>query len=253
MREQLPRKSNKSAWRKVGYCPAVAATNYAVWGVASDYSFLAAVTKPNVVSTSTADVMTTGTGAWQVKVTYLDLNFAEKSEVVALNGTTAVPMAAEDVFRVNDVRVISAGTGMVAAGIITVKNTANAITLASILAGENTSKQLIYTVPANKMLEIFDGVVSNRATTTLKGNTFKIMSNYDAANNVVRRNATGPILYTDFQIDTDQSTAPIYFGRDMEQKEMSLKYPAGTDIICKVLGVATGIVSCTLLGIEYPI
>lgn len=253
MREQLARKSNKSAWRKVGYCPAVAATNYAVWGVASDYTFLAAATQPRVVSTSVNDVMTTGTGAWQVRITYLTTAFVEKYETVNLNGTTVVTMTANDVYRINDVRVISAGTGMVAAGIITVKSAGDTLTLASILAGENTSKQLIYTVPDNKMLEIFDGSISNVATTALKYTTFKVMSNYDSANNVVRRNATGPILYTDFQVGVDQSVAPLYLGRDIEQKEMSLKYPAGTDIICKVLGVAAGIVSATLVGIEYPI
>lgn len=253
MREKFTRESNKQAWRKVGYCPAVAATNYAVWGVASDYTFLAAVTKPKVASTSTADVMTSGTGAWQVAITYLNLTFTENVEIVNLNGTTDVDMVAEDVYRINDVRVISAGTGMVAAGIITVKNTAKAITLASILAGENTSKQLIYTVPKGKILELFDGIVSNSATTALKRTTFKIMSNYDNVNGIVRSNATGPILYTDFQVEVDQSSAPIYMGRGIDRKEISLKYIEGTDVICKVLGVASGIISATIAGVEYNI
>ncbi len=253
MREVYPRKSNKHAWRKVGYCPAVAVSNYAVWGVASDYTFLAAATQPKVVSTSANDVMTSGSGAWQVKVIYLDTNFAEKSEIVNMNGTTDVVMTANDVFRINDVKVVATGTGLVPAGIITVKNNGNTVTMASILAGENTSKQIIYTVPAGKVVEIFDGIVSNRATTTLKGTTFKIMSNFDSVSGVVRRNATGPILYTDFQVEVDQSSAPIYLGRDVENKEVSLKYPAGTDIICKVLGVATGIISATVVGVEYAL
>lgn len=253
MREKFTRESNKQAWRKVGYCPAVAATNYAVWGVASDYAHLTAVTRPKVASTSVADIMTSGTGAWQVAVVYLDLSFNEKVEIVNLNGTTDVDMTAVDVYRVNDIRVISTGTGLCAAGIITVKNAGKTITLASILTGENTSKQLIYTVPKGKILELFDGIVSNSATTALKRTTFKIMSNYDNVNGVARINATGPILYTDFQVEVDQSSAPIYMGRGVERKEISLKYPEGTDIVCKVLGVATGIISATIAGVEYNI
>jgi len=251
MREKKLRKSDRKAWRKVGYVPAVAAGNYAVWGVASDYTFLAAATRPIVVSTSVADIMTSGTGAWQVMVVYLDTNYAEKSELVNLNGTTDVVMTATDVFRVNALFVVSTGTGLVAAGIITVKNNGKTLTLASILVGENTSKQIIYTVPAGKTLELFDGIVSNSATTALKRTTFKIMSNYCNVCDAIRINATGPILFTDFQVEVDQSSAPIYFGRAEDYKENSLRYPEKTDIICKVLGIAAGIISATITGVEY--
>jgi hypothetical protein len=251
MREKKLRKSDRKAWRKVGYVPAVAATDYGVWGVAADYAFLAAVTRPIVASTSTSDVMTSGTGAWQVMVVYLDASYVEKTELVNLNGTTDVVMTATDVFRVNALFVVSTGTGLKAAGIITVKNNGKTLTLSSILAGENIAKQIVYTVPVGKTLEIFDGIVSNSAATALKRTTFKIMSNYCNICDMVRINATGPILFVDFQVEVDQSSAPIYFGRETDYKENSLRYPEKTDIVCKVLGVAAGIISATLTGVEY--
>lgn len=117
------------------------------------YPWPAAAAQPTLVSSSANDAAA-GTGARTVQVDYLDENYAEQSEIVTLNGTTAVTMTADDVIRVNDMTVLTAGSGGVTAGNLSLKISSD--TIAYIAAGNNCSRQGVFTVPAGKRL-VIDG------------------------------------------------------------------------------------------------
>jgi hypothetical protein len=106
----------------------------------------------SAVSSSVADDDTTGTGAWTIQVEGLDSNFVEISEVITMNGTGAVASVGTDWFRVNRAYVVTAGTGQVNAGNITVSIGGNA--QAFIEANEGQTHQTHYTVPAGKSLVV---------------------------------------------------------------------------------------------------
>jgi hypothetical protein len=96
-----------------------------------------------------------GTGALKVKITYLDSTYAEKSEEVTLNGTTAVDTAATDILRINDFFVSSAGSGGKPVGNLSLLDKATGvITYGYITAGFTHARNSSYTVPLGKTLYI---------------------------------------------------------------------------------------------------
>ena len=136
-------------WRRPCYNLAVETTKAIISPQGGAYVFPTAEVQPTVESSS-ADDAADGTGARTILITYLDDNFAEHTETVTLNGTSAVTMTADNVYRINDVGVVTAGSGGVTAGNISVKSGSD--TLAYILAGNNCNRQGVYTVPAGKRL-----------------------------------------------------------------------------------------------------
>jgi hypothetical protein len=94
------------------------------------------------------------TGAHAVKISYLTTAFAQKSEIVLLGGNaTGVDLINTDVFRVNSMRVISAGTGGVAAAAIQLWDAdGSAPVYTYITAGYTRARNTVYTVPAGKTL-----------------------------------------------------------------------------------------------------
>lgn len=107
-----------------------------------------------VVSTSANDTAA-GTGSRQIELHYLDANYAEHDEHIILNGTTPVSTVATNIFRVLGCHSIAVGSGGVAAGNISIQNTAGTVTYGYISAGVNTMLQAIFTVPAGKKMYIF--------------------------------------------------------------------------------------------------
>lgn len=145
---------------KYGYNGACGATSETIWFQSGVYTWQSAATKVTVTSSSTDDdaTPTAGTGALTVTLEGLDANYAEISETVTLNGTTAVDTDAT-FLRLHRMYVVTAGTGLTNAGVIyaTVKgdtyttpgvpNTATKI-MSTIGAGEGQTLQAFYTVPA---------------------------------------------------------------------------------------------------------
>lgn len=103
----------------------------------------------SVVSSSIQDDNTTGTGAWTIQVEGLDANYEEIAETITMDGTSPVASASSAWFRVNRAYVVTAGTGKVNAGNITVSIGGNA--QAYVEANEGQTHQTHYTVPANKV------------------------------------------------------------------------------------------------------
>lgn len=97
-----------------GFNGDVDTTQVSVWPLASLIPFPAAALQMTVSSTSTDDA-SAGTGAQTVVVQGLDADYNEVTEIVTLNGQTAVTMTAS-LLRVNYAYVATAGSGNSAAG-----------------------------------------------------------------------------------------------------------------------------------------
>jgi hypothetical protein len=106
-----------------------------------------------VVSTSTADVNATGTGAWQVTITYYDQNYnGPFTETVNLNGTTRVATVSTTMCFIEKMQIAKVGSGGVTAGTISllIGNYTGASTLWSITAGDNQTFAAHHYTPAGK-------------------------------------------------------------------------------------------------------
>lgn len=108
------------------------------------------------ISSSSANDTAAGTGARQVRITGLDSSYNILTETIALNGTTSV-ITTNSFLRVNDVIVVSAGSSRTNEGTITFLNSGNI----SAEMAPNTSnlQRLIYTVPANHTLYLFEALI----------------------------------------------------------------------------------------------
>lgn len=102
-----------------------------------------------VVSSSANDA-SAGTGARTVKITGLNSSWEEQSETITLNGTTSVD-STNTYLRVYGFEVLTAGSGGVTAGAITI---AQKVTTANIFlviaAGLNKEYSSQYTIPKGK-------------------------------------------------------------------------------------------------------
>lgn len=151
-----------------------------LWEEGGLYSFPSAASVMSVSSDDANDT-SAGTGARTVLISGLDADYLEISETVTLNGTSGVNTTNE-FFRINGIRVTSAGSGkknagsiFIGTGTITAGKPANVF--AEIYIGDSTSHEGFYTVPANKALHILElefGAQSNkdvqlRFVTTLNG------------------------------------------------------------------------------------
>lgn len=113
-----------------------------------------------------------GTGVWTVEINYLNDNGAEQTEIVTLNGVTAVNTVATNIMRVNYFHTKTADTATLgygqAAGDITLKNLAGTATYAQITAGGNFSRHGFFTIPAGKKGLIVGGFAGVGGTATGK-------------------------------------------------------------------------------------
>lgn len=105
----------------------------------------------NISSTSVNDT-SAGSGVRTVKIQYLDANLDEQTEVISMNGTTAVNTVATDIRFVNGMHITSGGVDKEAQGDISLKN--GAVTYAQILTGKRRCTSSARRVPRNKRLMI---------------------------------------------------------------------------------------------------
>lgn len=104
-----------------------------------------------------------GTGATQITIVGLDGDYAAQTEVVSMNGTTAVTTS-NSFLRVNEAYVSAGATN---AGVITVKDNGATNTLLQIDAGDGDAHAAKYTVPAGYtyyMIQWHGSEVSNQGT-----------------------------------------------------------------------------------------
>ncbi len=134
---------------QVGFNNSVGSTIEDIWPPGGILQTLSAAETMDVVSASTADVFTSGTGAHTVLIKGLDTDFLEIEESLNLNGTTIVPTANQYI-RVESCRVTAAGSGEENAGDITLTSNPSATLQCFVGATLNNDQQVQYTVPANK-------------------------------------------------------------------------------------------------------
>ncbi len=129
-----------------GHNLAAAAGEETIWTASTLYSYLTSAEQLKVSSSVAATDVSASTGAWTILIEGLNANYRPISETVTLLNPGPVTTILS-FLRVFHAHVMTAGTGGKNAGIISVKNNANAITLGHIAVGENESHMAIYTVP----------------------------------------------------------------------------------------------------------
>lgn len=133
-----------------GHSTAIGTGAETIWGpAASTYAQLTTATALEVISSSASDAAA-GTGARTVRVDYLDGDYSQASQTVTLNGTNAVAMTDTTIIAVNRVVVLTAGSGGVNAGTISVRTVVGSTVKAQInsdakLPGQ--SADFVFTIP----------------------------------------------------------------------------------------------------------
>jgi len=140
----LGRVAGVESWTKFGYNSDVdTAAPEVIAEFGGTYAPPTSASTLTIVSSSTNDVNTTGTGAFGVVVYGIDANRDSQIEVVFLNGTTNV-VTTSTWLGINRVSVYAAGTLMENDGKITITATTGGATWATMPAGEGTSQQCIF-------------------------------------------------------------------------------------------------------------
>lgn len=145
-----------------------------IWSAGGTYNWLTSATLVEAVSDSANDT-SAGTGARTIQIWGLDASYAEQTETITLNGTTAVDSASTYI-RVFRAKVLTAGSGGTAAGTITIRVDGAGSTVAEIPVGYNQTEMAVYTVPAGKTAYIFKvyGSATGAATKAYCGITLKV-------------------------------------------------------------------------------
>lgn len=123
-----------------------------IWDAGGTYVWPTTSEPLSVVSDSTDDDAA-GTGLRTLEIQGLDLNWNEISETVTLDGTTPV-VTDIGFFRVFRIKGMTAGSGSVNAGNVTVTNETSGQTLGKVEAGKGQSQLALYSVPAGQTLSI---------------------------------------------------------------------------------------------------
>lgn len=169
-----------------------------VWSGGGLYPFMDAAGSLEIVSAS-ADDAAAGTGARTVTIDFLDANYVESSVTVTLNGTTAVAISGTW-FRINGATVITAGSGRVNAGDITIRDAGAGATRSIMPAGAGILKQSIFTVPAAHTLCLTALVHSINRPTSVR----------DATITAFIRTVTSTVLLTaDISVDGNPVFLPL--------------------------------------------
>jgi hypothetical protein len=123
-----------------------------VWSGGGLYPWMSADTALEVLSSSANDTAA-GTGARTVLIVGLNSSHAPISQTITLNGTTPVAIPTS-LFRINSALIMSAGSGEVNNGDITIRVAGAGATRAVIQAGYGIARQSQYTVPAGYTLSV---------------------------------------------------------------------------------------------------
>lgn len=99
-----------------------------------------------------------GTGARTVSLTTVNGSYAEVTQTVTLNGTTAVPLTGTHI-ATNAGLVISTGSGGTNAGLLTIRVAGGGAARAYISPGDSVLNQCKFTVPAGHTLELYSSLM----------------------------------------------------------------------------------------------
>lgn len=178
-------------------------------------------------------------GAHSVEIQYLDGSYAEKREIVILNGTTVVTTVNTNLFRINAFRVMSAGANKIPTGNLTIRHLTDTPVYSYITAGFNRARNAQYTVPAGKAVYItdFNGGFATTGNANKEYARITTRANIDPSTRFRTDNMFYPFTDAVCQNTTINTTL-----------QMPTKLPAKTDIKLSAIATATGIVVTTLRG-----
>ena len=150
-----------------------------IWAGGGTRAYLSSAETMDVVSDSTNDTNSAGTGMRQVTIEGLDSSFVEISETFNMNGTTAVTTS-NSYLRVHRAFGTTVGSGGENAGLITIDptTTGSGSRQASIAAGDGQTLLSHYTIPDGKTGYIVGGqcsVAPQTGTTGTKQASVQLM------------------------------------------------------------------------------
>ncbi len=228
-------RANHAAFFKTGFNSAVGASAEDIWDVGETYTFPTTAAGMEVVSSATSD-HATGAGARTVKVYYLNSSFEEKTEIVSLNGTSVVPTASIDFYRINYFKVQTAGSTGAAIGNIDIRHLDNTPIYSRILAGFTRARDLIYTVPKDKTLFLDEGNFGVVHTAANKYAMITVRSTYDRIDS-----ASSSLFYPETSVLMDNGMISL-------KPPIPLKFPEGTDIRAMASSNGTAAISVGVRG-----
>lgn len=199
-----------------------------IWEGGGLYPFVTAA-QVLQVSSASGDDASGGTGAKTVQIQGLDANWNILTETVTMSGISTVETTGEFI-RVFRAQVVTAGTGGVNAGLITITYKTAATTAAVITAGYGQTLMAIYTVPAGMtglLLEVYATI--NSSLNNAAGSR---------ANISLRMRAGADLSTAPLQVKHIESI--VIDGNSSMRKQflLPLKVDAKTDIILRVDSVS---------------
>lgn len=218
-----------------GYSGTIGTSFTTLWDEATAYTFLAANMSSPTISSASANDTAAGTGARTVQIWGVDVDNVSQTEVLTLNGQTGVALV-NSYKTINLMRVLTAGSGGVNAGIVYVGTGAltsgkPAVVHGLIKASRNQSTSAIYCVPDNAHLFI-GHIQAHGRSTTAGGHELEI-----------KAIPSGGLLYTPYVFQF-QNTAPLNLPLKPE-----IPFAPGTQIRVDCLaGAGTGPASVVLHG-----
>lgn len=229
--------TNHKPFTKLGINLDVGATEEDIITQGGTYYWIPTATALEVVSSNANDTVA-GTGVQKVKVTYLDADYSEASEILDMNGVTPVPLTDTTILRVNSIRAVQVGSGGMSAGTIDCRTVIGTHIVRSIAAGYTRDRGLTYTVPLGKTLYVTSIAVSSGYTTSGKIVRWTARAQVDDTAPTTKINFFQPF----FEIFTQDSSFYRCF-------EMPVSIPATADL--KVSAISDGAGSycnCSLRG-----
>lgn len=180
-------------------------------------------------------VSTQSTGARTATVYYLDDDFLEYNVTVTLNGDTPVKIAS-NIYRIQNARLVTTGSGNVPVGNISIKNSTS--TYGYISLGKTRMRQCVWTVPSGKTLYISNLAFSSVGQSAAKYTRFTTRANFDDKSGLVLQRG----LYMPFHELLQNNTS---FTKEFYPPT---KLPATTDLKVSAFADSTCIASCVLRG-----
>jgi hypothetical protein len=185
-----------------------------IWEFGGGYSFPTTAQTVDVTSVSANDTAA-GTGARTIEIFGLDASYLEISEIITMNGTTAVS-SVNNYIRINSAYTLTAGSGGNNAGAITILFQTDATVGGYIQTNDNTTEQCIYTIPADKTGYLCKFSWANQGGKGTKirfcyrpfGGLFRVQSNIEESGQGAEQ-PCAPIVYqakTDLILEAKAST-----------------------------------------------
>lgn len=164
------------------------------------------------IRSANANDTSAGTGARTVKITYYDQNYlGPYTETIILNGTSWVNTASASICHIEKMEVITAGSGGVNSGIITLNNAigGGGSAIGTIAASENQTFWAHHFIPFGKVVGISSFSVGHNGTVVGSGAMFNIYFKSATTNTIELQVSDFFRLYGQSSSITREYSAPI--------------------------------------------